>query len=266
MSQPNVGRDPHDDEDIPCARDNAVIPFEYLRDSDKITGYLLGGAASIKGMLFGHQSQEEPPNDPLTSWTALAHMGEIELCGNCLDPKFDREQRLELAKVVLNPGEWLRVETIAVPRRYRAMAKDELVVLIRSGESWEDGLWAYCWLILTGCSQADDWPFDKGPLDEHPEGEAEELLLDAYAASKGVMSLDDELGWVRVGRTYDAGLIVVRPIICRTHYEFNGPPPYEQMQNTVPMKPGWRQLTQAVFGEPTRTPPLTKEAHPALLK
>jgi hypothetical protein len=225
-----------EDEDIPYARDNSVIPFEYLRDSDKITGYLLGGIEAMGAILFGRTRSPEPPNDPLTSWTALAHMGEMELCGNCLDPKLDREQRLEAAKIVLDPGEWLRVETIAVPRRYRSMTKAELVELIRSGENWEDGLWAYCWLILCGCNRSADWPFDK-LSEHHPEGEIQELLLDAYAASQGVMSLDDELGWVRVGRTYNAGLIVCRPIICRTHYQFNGPPPYEQMQTTVPMEP-----------------------------
>lgn len=252
-----------DDGDMPYAREDAVIPFEYLRDSDKITGYLLGGVASMGAMLFGREGPVAAPNDPLTSWTALAHMGEMELCGNCLDPKLDREQRLELAKIVLDPGEWLRVETIAVPRRYRSMTKDELVELIRNGESWEDGLWAYCWLVLSGCTRTPDWPFVKFSA-AHPEGEVHELLFDAYAASQGVTSFDDELGWARVCRSYNAGLINCRPIICYGHYKYNGPPSYEQMQTTVPIELGWRQLTTAVFGEATRTQALNKFAHPAL--
>jgi hypothetical protein len=53
---------------------------------------------------------------------------------------------------------------------------------------------------------------------------------------------DDVLGWHRVDESYEVTLIESRLSICDSHYNFNGPPPYELMKDTVPLGPGWRYI------------------------
>jgi hypothetical protein len=237
--------------EVPGSRDDVVIPFHFLRNPEVVDGYLLGQNTRLGEMLFGDGSHIAPL-DCLTAWTTMAHLGQIEEGGICLEPQLDREARLKLAATMLDPGELVRIETIAVPRHIRQMTIDQLVAIIYAEDNFWDSLWAACWMILVGFHLHPDYPFDESDSDKFPSGEIHCRLFCAFAEAVGVTDLDDELGLTRLHRSYIGDLIDAARIVCRCHYKFNGPPPYEYMADTVPRQPGWRSIEQMLPDIPYR--------------
>jgi hypothetical protein len=241
MSQTRVQAPPVVPGEVMWGRGDVVIPFEWLRTPEKIEGRLLGQIQRLGEMVFGN-SCEYPPFDCLTAWTTMAHLGQIEQGGICLEPQLDREERLKLAATMLDPGELVRIETIAVPRHVRQMTLEQLVAVIYTEDNFYDAFWAACWMILVGFHLHPDYPFDEGDSDKFPGGEMNCRLFCTFGEAVGVTELDDELGWTRLHRSYTGDLIGVARTICRWHYKYNGPPPYEHMADTVPRQPGWRSI------------------------
>ena len=106
----------------PESRDisEVMVPFRFL-DSNYIGEIdLLDDMRIVQEAAFGREEERElPPHDPFTSWVAFARLGYIEEGGPLLDPKLNREQRLDVARTVLTEEEVIVVESIAVPKRYR---------------------------------------------------------------------------------------------------------------------------------------------------
>jgi hypothetical protein len=201
----------------------------------------------MKAATGKYPPREPRPYDTLTAWVTLAHMGCLELGGPYLKPELDREQRLEKARELLTEAEFLIVESIAVPQRYRKLPATELEQMVRTAPDYLDRMWAGCWLTLTGWTDQADCPFTRKETEEFPYGEElEERIVEAYAHSIGVTSKEDALGWWRIDWGYEGNLPGRRLSICDTHYDLNGPPPYEHMSNTIPEGPGWRRVTHLV--------------------
>jgi hypothetical protein len=222
------------------------VPFWLLdRDGLRRKLNLFDDGAVVCCAATGEQpSPPASPHDPLTSWVALAIVGDLELGGLGLDPHLDREQRLRVAGTVLGKDELFVVETIAVPRRYRASAARELEELVRHGSSYTDRLWAACWLILVGWTESERCGFED-VCAQFPMGELDETIYMAFARERGV-SAEDAVGRSRLGRTDEAIAIHRRLSICHTYYGINGPPPSECVSRTITRGLGWRVVSRLV--------------------
>ncbi len=234
------------DHSAPPRMAKVQIPF-WLLDPSKLRSKLnlFDDGAVVWWVATGEEpALAEPPHDPLTSWVALAYVGGIEQGGPGLDPKLDREARLQVASEVLSEEDLVVVETIAIPRRYRCLTAQDLEKMIRNAPSYVDRLWAACWLTLTGWTESCHCDF-KDVCAEFPMGEIDESVHAAFAREQGVMS-EDLVGMARVGRTHEAGIIHQRLSICQTYYGLNGPPPYEHVRQTIPALPGWRTVSRLV--------------------
>jgi hypothetical protein len=86
--------------------------------------------------------------------------------------------------------------------------------------------------------------------DDFPLGELEHAILDCYARSCGVNVRSDSVGWRRIYGDYETNLVLHRLAICEVHYRLNGPPPYEQVRDTVPGGDGWREVVRLVPEHP----------------
>lgn len=242
-------RSPRRVREVPIFTGDVQIPFwafggrltEHLELSDD--------DAAIWQVATGEEPPPlERPNDPLTAWVALAYRGGIELGGPVLRRELDREQRLDVAKQVLNEDEWLVVETIAVPRRYRREPARQLEEMIRTAADYRDRMWASCWLTLVGWTLSGQCSF--GDVSEqYPLGELEHTILDCYAHSRGVRGRSDAIGWRRICGDYETNLLLHRLAICEVHYRLNGPPPYDEMRDTVPGGDGWKEVVRLVPAE-----------------
>jgi hypothetical protein len=231
--------------------DEVIIPFKFFDLSRVDMLEVLPGGGRVPVPVGG---REQPPNDPFTAWVTMAHLGLIEEGGPLLKAELTREQRLEVARKVLTEDELVIVETIAVPKRYRQMPAQELVEMIRTAPDYIERMWAGCWLILVGWTESPDCAFRD--LSEMPPdttgGELEETVVNAYAESIGATTQDDA-GWRRVYDSPEIQLTGRRLGICETHYFLNGPPPYEQMKDTIPLGPGWKQVVRIVPDNPTES-------------
>lgn len=185
------------------------------------------------------------PYDPLTAWVALACVGGLEAGGPVLPADLSRAERLDIASRVLTEEELLVVETIAVPNRYRRISAESLEDVVYTAKDYRDRLWAGCWLILTGCTARSSSGL-REVSDEFPIGRLEHSVLDAYAWHAGIDRKNDPFGWKRISTDYESNLILHRFAICETHYQLNGPPPYEHMSATVPVGKGWRPVVHLV--------------------
>jgi hypothetical protein len=241
-----VVRAPRPAREVPLFTGDVQLPF-WAFDAKLCESLdLTDGDADICRIATGDDPPPaERPNDPLTAWVALAYHGGIEWGGPVLRRELDREQRLEIAKQVLNEDEWLVVETIAVPRRYRHEPAKRLEEMIRTAPDYRDRMWASCWLILVGWTTSPQCSFSD-VSNEFPLGELEHLILDCYAHSRGVETRRDSIGWRRICGDYETNLVLHRLAICETHYRLNGPPPHEQMRDTVPGGDGWKRVVRLV--------------------
>jgi hypothetical protein len=185
-----------------------------------------------------------PPHDPLTSWVALAYMGGIEEGGPGLEPRLDREARLRIASEVLGEDELLVVETLAIPHRYRCLGAETLEEIVRHAHSYVDRLWAACWLTLTGWTESRHCGF-RDVCADFPMGELDELVYAAFVREQEV-ARGDSVGIVRIGKTRESGLIHQRLSICEAYYGLNGPPPYECVRETIPVRTGWKTVSRLV--------------------
>jgi hypothetical protein len=219
----------------------AVIPLCFLLEPLRML-MLFNKSQEIAEIVLGPIDEPPlpPPDDEFTAWAALAHMGLIEKGSPRLNPELSREAQLEAAGKVLSPGELLYVESIAVPRRFRSLGRDQLIEMVRTALDYRDRMWAACWLCLTGHHLTPDWPFDE------LECECEDCVIEAYAASIGVTSKEDELGWERIDRSYDVGVIGRRISVCQLHYRHNGPALRAPMEGVAQHSPGWLQIVQVV--------------------
>jgi hypothetical protein len=139
--------------------DRIIIPFKFL-DLSQIDHRLdpLDSGGHLMKIATGEFPPREPrPEDPLTAWVTLAHLGLIEEGAPPLHwskpQHLNREQRLEAAREVLSEAELLMVESIAVPKRYRTIPARELEEMIRTAPDYIDRMWAGCWLTLVGWAQ-----------------------------------------------------------------------------------------------------------------
>jgi hypothetical protein len=227
------------------------LPFDALQGNEVIGLNFFERSKQMMEVFLGPLEPEKPPNDPLTAWATLAHIGGIEEGGHRFKPELDREQRLALAAKALNEAELLYVESIAVPKRYRTLSVDALVEMIWTAPDYLDRMWAGCWLTLIGWVESPEDTFRS--MDEMPPrhcGEMEETIVDAHARSIGVTSQDDKLGWERIDRGYEANMVSQRLTICGCHYDMNGPPSYEQTCATLPEKAGWKMVRQLIPDPP----------------
>jgi hypothetical protein len=238
---------------VPSFTGRVMVPFRFF-DKTKLRQLdLLDDERGPMEIATGNRaiSREPRPNDPFTAWVAFAYMGCIEVEGPLLDPKLNREQRLDVARTVLTDEEVTVVESIAVPIRYRALRANELEELIRTAPNYIDRMWAGCWLELIGWTKSRECSFrSMGEMPACSMGELEETIVEAYAQSLGVISQDDALGWWRIDTSYEANLVNHRLSICEAHFLLNGPPPYEYMEKTVPLRPGWKQVVRLVPERP----------------
>jgi hypothetical protein len=250
--RPRAVRSPKPVRDVPTFTGDVQIPFwafggrltEHLELSDD--------DAAIWQIATGDEAPPlERPNDPLTAWVALAYHGGIELGGPVLRRELDREQRLDVAKQVLSEDEWLVVETIAVPRRYRRKPARQLEEIIRNAADYRDRMWASCWLTLVGWTLSEQCSFGDVSK-QYPLGELEHTILDCYAQSRGVNGRSDTVGWRRICGEYETNLVLHRLAICEVHYKLNGPPPYDEMRDTVPGGDGWKEVVRLVPAEYSR--------------
>jgi hypothetical protein len=186
-----------------------------------------------------------PWDDTFLAWLTLAYRGDIERGGPLLDYALDREQRLERAKEVLTEDEFVLVEAVAVPAKYRQLPAAELEEMIRNGSDYIDAMWAACWLTLTGWRYSLECRLlpDNVTSDEFPTGqEIYERIRMMYGATIGVNSPDDPV-WEELneaGRELDR--VMTRVNACEDHYHFNGPPPYRLVSKTIPQNPNWIPL------------------------
>ncbi len=250
--QPRVVRSPKPVREVPTFTGDVQIPFWAF--GGRLTEHLelADDDAAIWQIATGDEPPPvERPNDPLTAWVALAYHGGIELGGPVLRRELDREQRLDVAKQVLNEDEWLIVETIAVPRRYRREPAQQLEEMIRTASDYRDRMWASCWLTLVGWTLSQQCSFSD-VSERYPLGELEHTILDCYAHSRGVSSRSDAVGWRRIGGAYETNLVLHRLAICEVHYRLNGPPPYDEMRDTVPGGDGWKEVVRLVPAEYSR--------------
>lgn len=238
--------------EAPRIHDDAIIiPFKFfnLANLDQLDP--LDSDGRIMCAATGSYPPREPrPFEPFTAWVTMAHLGLIEEGGPLLKPELNREQRLEAARELLSEEELLIVESIAVPRRYRHLPVAKLVEMVRTAPDYIDRMWAGCWLILIGWTESSECSFlDARDMPERMCGELEETIVEAYAASIGVSSRDDVIGWRRVDNRPEVLTASRRLGICETHYMYNGPPPYEHMKDTVTAGAGWRQIARLVPAE-----------------
>jgi hypothetical protein len=244
--RPRVVRSPKPVREVPIFTGDVQIPFWAF--GGRLTEHLdlSDDDAAIWQIATGREPPPlERPNDPLTAWVALAYQGGIEQGGPIFRKELDREQRLDVARQVLSEEEWLVVETIAVPRRYRREPAQELEEMIRSASDYRDRMWASCWLTLVGWTLSRECTFGD-VSDRYPLGELEHAILDCYAQSRGVSSRSDSVGWRRISGDYETNLVLHRLTICETHYRLNGPPPYDEMRDTVSGGDSWRQVVRLV--------------------
>jgi hypothetical protein len=228
---------------VPCFTGDVQIPFSFL-DPTRRQKLMRDGGELMEIAVGRHSAREPRPQDPLTVWVTLAHLGVIEE-GGPIFRSLDREERLAAAREVLSEEEAIVVETIAVPLQYRRRPARELEEMIRTAPGYTDRMWAGCWLILLGWTNSPDCSF-AGECDEFPMGELEETIVEAHAQSLGVTSRSDILGWRQVDDHYETQLISHRLCICAVHYDLNGPPEYERMRDTVSLRPGWKQIVTIV--------------------
>lgn len=233
--------------DVPLFTGRVQVPFWFLERPDQLD--LFDGDATIWALATGDcPPTAERPYDRLTAWIALAFIGGIEHGGPVLDGSLDRDARLDLARIVLSEEEWLVVETIAVPKRYRQLTARRLESLIRHAPDYHDRLWAACWLVLVGWVRSRDCGFQEASA-RFPLGELEEAVIAAFADGQGVASPHDEVGMKRISATYEVNLALHRLAICEAHYELNGPPPYDCVKKTIGGHSGWRHVMRAVPAE-----------------
>jgi len=239
--------DPSAQREVPSFTGQVQVPFWFFHTTKLAQQLdLFDGDACTWEILTGeHPPAPQRPHDPLTAWVALAYVGGIEREGPILRAELDREQRLRVAADVLSEEELLVVETIAVPRRYRELPAQTLEDMVRSADDYHDRLWAGCWLTLIGWTLSPECAFAREPSD-HPLGRLEYAVIEGYARSQNVKGPEDRLGWRRIGGDYETNLILHRLTICAVHYQLNGPPPYEHMSRTVPLKAGWKQVVHVV--------------------
>jgi hypothetical protein len=216
--------------------DEVIIPFKFLDLSRIEQLELLPGRAHYRLTGEYPDGREPRPQDPFTAWVTMAHLGLIERGGvhSELAPALDREQLLAAAFELLTDDELLVVETIAVPKRYREMSAQELAEMVRTAASYIDRMWAACWLILTGWAKSEECTFrDRSEMPQGIGDELEETVIEACTESVDDISAEVKLVGRRLG-------------ICETHYNLNGPPPYELMKETVPLGRGWKQVVHIV--------------------
>jgi hypothetical protein len=237
--------------------DAIIIPFKFLNlplsRIDELDPLDSGG--HLMKIATGEYPPREPrPHEPMTAWETLAHRGLIEEGAPPLRSDkpghLNREQRLEAAREVLSEAELLLVESIAVPKRYRTIPARELDEMIRTAPDYIDRMWAGCWLTLIWTESPDCTFRDLSEMPPNMCGEMEETIVEAYAATIGVTSRADVVGWRRVDDSYETNLISHRLAVCEGHYAINGPPPYEQMKDTLPLGPGWTQVVRIVPEKP----------------
>jgi hypothetical protein len=233
---------------VPYCDDEVIIPFKFY-DLSRI-GQLdpLDSGGHVMAVATGeHPAPERRPYEPLTAWVTLAHLGLVEEDNPLFKAELTREQQLEAARAVLTEPQLMLVESIAVPKRYRSLLVGELEEMIRTAPDYTDRMWAGCWLTLVGWTESPECSFrDQSETPSRMMGELEEAIVEAYAASIGVTSRDDAVGWRRVDESYEANLIGHRLTLCETHYDLNGPPPYECMAQTLPLGSGWKQVIRVV--------------------
>jgi hypothetical protein len=233
----------------PFSWDQVIIPFTFLHLSRIEQLELLPGYACYRLTGSYPEDRERRPQDPLTAWVTVAHLGLIEKGEPLpeLDPELDREQRLDEASKLLTADELVIVETIAVPKRYRDLSALQLEAMVRTAPDYIDRMWAACWLTLVGWTESTESTFrDSSEMPANTCGELEETVIDAYAVSIGVTSRDDVQGWRKVDDNPEVLLASRRLHICETHYSLNGPPSYELMKTTVPVGPEWEQVIRIV--------------------
>lgn len=191
---------------------------------------------------------DPPPHDPVTAWVIIAIVGGIEGGrGPVFGVDEGREKRLQFARDILSEGQYLMVETLAVPQRYRQKSARGLEEMLRTAPDYHDRLWAACWLILVGWTKSTHCTLRRSnEMPPNMMDEWEELVAEAYAATLGVTSREDILGWRRVDESYEMALLSQRMSLCEEHYGLNGPPPYEVMKDTVALEPGWKQIVHVV--------------------
>jgi hypothetical protein len=222
---------PHAIEQPRVRWDEVIIPFKFLDLSRIGQLELFPGKAHFLATGSYPPEREPRPQDPLTAWVTMAHLGLIEtgVAHMEIKPELDRDQRLAEARELLTDDELLIVETIAVPKRYRELPADELEEMVRTAPSYIDRLWAACWLTLTGWTESKDCTFDMSVQND----ELEETVIAACIEAIGDNSPEVQLIGRRLG-------------ICAAHYSLNGPPPYELMKATVPLGPGWARRIRVV--------------------
>jgi hypothetical protein len=227
---------------------NVMVPFRFFDETNLNQLDLLDDEGVVWEVLTQKPITREPrPHDPFTAWVAFAYMGFIEKGGPILRPELNREQRLEVAHAVLTEEEVVVVETIAVPEHYRKLPARELEQMVRTAPDYIDRMWAGCWLELIGWTRSPECAFR--PMHEMPPDrmdDLEETIVEAYARSIGVTSQADKLGWHRIDTGYEANLVSLRLTICGTHYNLNGPPPYQYTKDTIPFGPSWKQVVRLV--------------------
>jgi hypothetical protein len=219
------------------------VPFNFF-DRSKLT-IRLELLDDLRGS--GVQRDAQRPFDLLTAWVAFAYLGGIEKDGGWyFKPELDRKQRLKIASRYLSPPELLVVETIAVPQRYRMLPARDLEIMVQTAAGYMDRMWAACWLTLVGWTESPQCRFVSASNESLVHDVLEERIVEAYASSVGVSSKSDMDGWNRIDASPAANQIGRRLSICEEHYDRNGPPPYEYMCHTVPIGPGWKQLSRLV--------------------
>jgi hypothetical protein len=239
---------------VPYCDEEIIIPFKFYDLSHIHQLDPLDSGGHIMNMATGKfPPREQRPYEPLTAWVTLAHLGLIEQDRNpLLKAGLTREQQLEAARTVLSESELILVESIAVPRRYRHVPARELEEVIRIAPDYIDRMWAGCWLTLVGWTESPECTFlADSEMPPDTCAELEESIVEAYAASIGVTSRADVVGWRRVDESYETNLISHRLGLCEQHYALNGPPPYEHMKDTVPLGPGWEGVTRIVPARPS---------------